>query len=196
VRLSNLILNMDPGTGTTTVAAPMTISGAGCVISNCKIRMGTDANSKVTIGITTTAAADDLVITGCEIYGATAAECTTMLQFVGADRLQFLGNSVVGATSNASVGVIRFLTTASTNIQFFGDYLRNNKAGGGAGDMAVTSMAGNSGIVDDTMMVVLGNDAGNLTGAWGTPASVVFGPGVTVANAVAERAVPFGTASA
>jgi hypothetical protein len=110
VRLSNLILNMDPGTGTTTVAAPMTISAAGCQIAGCKIRMGTDANSKVTIGITTTAAADDLVINGCEIYGATAAECTTMIQFVGADRLQFNNNTVSGATSSASVGVIRFLT--------------------------------------------------------------------------------------
>ena len=196
VRLHNLILNLDPGTGTTTVAAPMTISAPGCSITGCKIRMGTDANSKVTIGITTTAAADDLVIAGNEVHGATAAECTTMFQFVGADRLQFHKNMVVGATSNASVGVLRFLTTASLNVSFQGNYIRNNKAGGGAGDQAVTGMAGNSGIVDHTMMVVLGNNAANLTGAWGTPADVVFGPNVSVANTVAERAAAFGTVSA
>lgn len=196
VRLQNLILNMDPGTGTTTVAAPMTISAAGCQIVGCSIRMGTDANSKVTIGITTTAAADDLVILGNQIYGATLAECTTMIQFVGADRLQFHGNTVVGATTSASVGVLRFLTTASTDIKMRNNTIRNNKSGGGAGDMAVTGMAGNSGEVDFLHMIVLGDNAANLTGAWGTPASVCFGAQVYVTNTIAERAASFGTVSA
>lgn len=196
VTLSNLILNLDPGTGTTTVAAPITVSAAGCSIVGCKIRMGTDANSKVTIGITTTAAATDLTIAGNEIYGATAAECTTMLQFVGADRLKLLQNTIVGATSSASVGVVRFLTTASTDIKVFACLFRNNKSGGGAGDMAVTGMAGVSGEADNVFMVVLGNSATNLTAAWGTPASMVFGRQVYVANTIAERAALFGTESA
>lgn len=196
VRLQNLILNMDPGTGTVTVAAPMTISAAGCHIVGCKIRMGTDANAKVTIGLTTTAAADDLVMLNNEIFGATAAECTTMIQFVGADRLQFHGNTVVGATSSASVGPIRFLTTASTDIKMFRNLVRNNKSGGGAGDMAITGMAGMSGEVNDLFMVVLGNNVASLTAAFGTPANVVFGREVYVANTIAERAALFGTESA
>lgn len=195
VRIQNCILNMDPGTGTVTVAAPMTVSGVGCQILGCKIRMGTDANAKVTIGITTTAAADDLVIVGNEIYAATAAEMTTMIQFVGADRLQFHGNTVVGATSSASVGPIRFLTTASTDIKMFRNIVRNNKSGGGAGDMAVTGMAGNSGDVDHLLMCVLGASATNLTAAWGTIASIQFGRQVYVNNAVARRAALFGTES-
>jgi len=196
VRLQNLILNMDPGAGTVTVAAPMTISAAGCAINGCKIRMGTDANSKVTIGITTTAAADDLVMMGNEIYGETAAECTTMIQFVGADRLQFHQNTVEGATSSASVGVIRFLTTASLRIKMFRNVVINNKSGGGAGDMAITGMAGISGVVDFLLMGVLGNSATNLTAAFGTPANVVFGREVYVVNTIAERAALFGTESA
>lgn len=196
VTLSNLRLLMDPGTGTTTVAAPITVSAAGCSILGCQIRMGTDANSKVTIGITTTAAADDFTIAGCEIYGATAAECTTMIQFVGADRLKFLGNTVVGATSAATVGVLRFLTTASTDIKMFHNSLRNNKAGGGATDNVVTGMAGVTGEVDHLHMTCLGNNASNLTDAWGTPASIVFGRNVYITNTVAERAALFGTESA
>lgn len=196
VTLANLILNMDPGTGTTNVAAPITISAAGCAIVGCKIRMGTDANSKVTIGITTTAAADDLVIAGCEIYAATAAEMTTMIQFVGADRLQFHGNTVVGATSAATVGVIRFLTTASTDIKMFHNSIRQNKAGGGATDNVVTGMAAVSGEVNHLHMMCLGNNAANLTDAWGTPASIMFGRQVYITNAVAERAALFGTESA
>lgn len=193
VTLENLILNMDPGTGTTNVAAPITVSAAGCSIRQCKIRMGTDANSIVTIGITTTAAADDLVIEKNEIYGATAAECTTMMQFVGADRLKLIGNTVVGATSAAAVGVVRFLTTASTDIKVFGNLFRNNKA---SSSQAVTGMAGVSGEADDLFMVVLSDAGAALTGAWGTPASMVFGDACYVANTIAERAAKFGTVSA
>lgn len=196
VTLHNLILNMDPGTGTVNVAAPITVSAAGCAIVGCKIRMGTDANSKVTIGITTTAAGDDLTIAGNEVYAATAAEMTTMFQFVGADRLKFLGNTVVGATSAATVGIIRFLTTASTDIKMFGNVLRQNKAGGGATDNVVTGMAGVSGEVNHLFMTCLGNNAANLTDAWGTIASITFGADVYIANTIAERAAVFGTVSA
>ena len=190
VSLSNLILNMDPGTGSVNVAAPITVSAAGCALRNCKIRMGTDANSLVTIGITTTAAADDFEITNCEIYGATAAECTTMIQFVGADRLKFIGNTVVGATSNAAVGVIRFLTTASTDIKMIDNVVRNNKA---LSTLVITGMAGISGEVDYLFMVGL-SDTG-LTTFFGTPASICFGANTYVANLVGERAALFGTAS-
>jgi hypothetical protein len=193
VRLSNLILNMDPGTGTTNVAAPMTVSGAGCAITNCKIRMGTDANSKVTIGITTTDAADDFEFVANQVYGATAAEATTFIQFVGADRLQFHGNTVVGATSAVGVGVIRFLTTASTDIKFFENVVRNNKA---LSTAAITGMAGVSGEADYLFMAVLSDNAAALTGAWGTVASMNFGANCYVTNLAGERAALFGTASA
>jgi hypothetical protein len=196
VTLQNLILNLEPGAGTVTVTAPITISAAGCAITGCKIRMGTSATAKVAIGITTTAAADDLVMAGNEIYSDTTAECTTMIQFVGADRLKFLGNTVVGATSAATVGVIRFLTTESLDIKMFHNVLRNNKAGGGATDNVVTGMAAVSGEVDHLFMTCLGNHATNLTAAWGTPASIVFGSNVYIANTIAERAALYGTVSA
>jgi hypothetical protein len=193
VELDNLILNLEPGTGTTTVAAPITVSGAGCAIRNCKIRVGTDANAKVTIAITTTAAADDFEFTGNEVYGATAAECTTVIQFVGADRLKFHGNSIVAATSATGVGVVRFLTTASTDIKMFGNSVRNNKA---LSTIAITGMAGISGEVDGLFMTVLSDNVAALTGAFATPASIVFGRQVYVANVIAERAALFGTESA
>ncbi|HYE97437.1 MAG TPA: hypothetical protein VEJ18_00945 [Planctomycetota bacterium] len=189
----NIILNMDPGTGTVNVAAPITISAARCKIRNCRIRMGTDANSKVTIGVTTTAAADDLEIAGNIVYGATAAEATTLFQFVGADRLHFLDNEVVGATSAANVGVIRFLTTASTDIKMFRNVLRNNKA---ASSVVVTGLASNSGEVDQLFMTCLNNNAADLTGAWATVADITFGRQCYVANTIGERAALFGTESA
>lgn len=191
VLLENLILNMDPGAGVVaTVAAPITISGAGCSIRKCKIRMGSDATALVTIGITTTAAADDLVIAGCEIYGATAAEATTLLQFVGADRLKLFGNTIVGATSSVNVGVIRFLTTASLDIKMLFNSVRNNKA---ASVQAITGMAGLTGEVNHLDMYTLAND--NLANCFGTPASLEFGRAVGIANNIGETAGVFGTVS-
>jgi hypothetical protein len=190
VTLDNLILNMDPGTGTTTVAAPVTISAAGCAISRCKIRTSTDANSLTTIPITTTAAADDLEIIGNEIYGATAGECTTGIRFVGADRLKFFGNTIALATSSTTVGSIQFLTTASLDIKMFHNTVRNNKA---ASVHAITGMAGLTGEVDHLTLVSLAND--NLTNAFNTPASLIFGRNVGVANLAGETAGIFGTVS-
>ncbi len=193
VRLSNLILNMDPGAGTVNVAAPITVSAAGCGIYNCKIRMGTDANAKVTIGLTTTDAADDFEFIGNQVYGATAAEATTLIQFVGADRLQFHGNTIAGATSNAAVGVVRFLTTASTDIKFFENVLRNNKA---ASSQVVTGMAGVGGEADYLFMTCLSDAGAALTGAWSTVANMTFGANCYVANTIGERGALFGTVSA
>lgn len=187
-RLENLILNMDPGAGSVNVAAPLSVLAPGVSIVKCKIRMGTDANSLVTIGITTGAAGDDLVLAGNEIFGATAAECTTMFQFVGADRLKLFGNTIVGATSAVGVGVIRFLTTASTDIKMFDNLVRNNKA---ASTAAITGMAGISGDVDFLMLGVLSGAAAALvldTGAFGTVGNLQFGSNVYVNNVVGRRA--------
>jgi hypothetical protein len=155
--------------------------------------MGTDANSKVTIGITTTAAADDLEMIGNDIYGATAAEATTLIQFVGADRLRFIGNSVVGATSAVAVGVIRFLTTASTFIKILGCNVRNNKA---ASEQAITGMAGISGEADHLFLGTLDGTAPATSTAFSTLASMQLGLHVYACTLAAERANNYGTVSA
>jgi len=141
--IENCVLNMDPGTGTTNVAAPITISAAGCRIIGNTIRMGTDSNSKVTIGITTTAGADDCEISGNHIYGATAAEATTFIELVGADRLKMIGNYIAGATSSTGVGIVRHANTASLDIFLaFNTYI-NRKA---SSTCAVTGLAAVSGV--------------------------------------------------
>lgn len=191
VTLDNFRLLMDPGAGTVNVAAPITCSAAGCRVSRCFMRMGTDANSKVTIGFTTTAAADDLTISECEVLGATAAEATTLFQFVGADNLKLLGNVIVGATSAVGVGCVRFLTTASLNILMLDNFIRNNKA---ASTAAVTGLTGTTGFVDRLIMGTLADGAaqlvlGNAAGAWGGNADgMMFGLDVGVVNLAGEAA--------
>jgi hypothetical protein len=160
------------------------------MIRGCRMRTSTDANNKTTIAVTTTAAADDLQFVGNTVHGATAGECTTVVQLVGADRLQFHGNTIVAATSSVDVGVVRFLTTASTDIKVFHNVLRNNKA---ASVQVVTGLANCTGEVDHLTLHSLAND--NLTNAWSTPASISFGRNVGVVNLAGETAGVFGTVS-
>jgi hypothetical protein len=191
VRLENLRLHMSPDSGTVSVAAPITISAAGCQIVGCVFRASVDVNSKATIPVTTTDAADDLLIHGCRMYGATAGESTTGFRFVGADRLEFYGNMISIATSAVAIGPVQFLTTASTDIKMFDNVIRNNKA---ASTAAVTGLTGTSGEVDDLLMGTLGNAAaqlilGNAAGAWaGNADGMMFGLNVGVVNLAGESA--------
>jgi hypothetical protein len=146
-RIQNCQMFMAGPTGSTTaltVTAPITVSGAGCALTDNYIHFGVDADQLVTIGVTTTAAADNFDFSRNQCYGATAAECTTFLQVVGADNMTFYGNNIQCATSSTTVGPIRFLTTASLAIDFRDSVVVNYKA---SSVHAVTGMAGLTGTV-------------------------------------------------
>ena len=196
VWIENCIFNMDPGAGTVSVAAPITVSAAGCKLIGCRMRVSTDANSKATIPITTTAAGDDLALVGCEIYGATAGEVTTVIRAVGADRLKIIGTVIVAATSAVGIGVVQFITTASTNILIDGNCVfRNNKA---LSTAAVTGLAGTTGFVNNTTLCTLGDSGGGVgqsltmghaNGAWSANVDgMMFGANVSVVNLAGEVA--------
>lgn len=152
-----------------TVAAPITVSAAGCAITDCKIFFGFDADQIVTIAITTAATADDFEFKRNYCYSATAAECTSFLYLVGADRCQIHDNTIIGATSSTTVGVVRFITTASIGIDFRRNNFINMKA---ASIHVVTQMAGVLGMVSDCVFGIL--DGATLAG-W-VPAGAGDGP--------------------
>lgn len=137
-----------------TVAAPITISAPGCGIRNCKGRFGFDADQLVTIGITTTAAADGLTLEDNHFSGATAAECTTFMDIIGVDGLIMRRNYFAGATSSTGVGIVRFATTASLDIVLEENTYINRKAASAA---AVTGLAGVSGVSRSEMFHYLDN---------------------------------------
>lgn len=183
VSLENCILYLAAsGNGGVTVAAPITVSAAGCAINDCQIFFGADADDIVTIGITTTAAADDFTFSGNQCYGATAAECTTFIRLVGADRLVMTDNVIVGATSSTTVGVVQFLTTASTDVYMARCTIANNKA---ASIHAATGMAGATGFVEHCNFHILDNaTAAGLETEGNLRFSQCF-----VSNAVGENAI-------
>lgn len=117
-----------------TVAAPITVSAAGCGISQCSIWAGFEAARIVTIGITTTAAADyfhfggPTETDGNVVRGNPLAVGTTFLQVVGGDSHLIANNDIVYGTSSAAVGPIRNLTTEATNVNIRDNQIQNNAA--------------------------------------------------------------------
>lgn len=156
VELVNCVLNFAGPVGATaalTVAAPITVSAANCRMVGNYITFGVDADQIVTIGITTTAAADNFEFINNYAVGATGAVCTTFLRLVGVDNGIIRGNYIRGETSSATVGVIQCLTTASTNLQVIRNYLANMKSDA---TIAFTPMTATTGIVTDNRFYVDG----------------------------------------
>lgn len=191
VSLQNLIFNMEPGTGTVTVTAPMTISAAGCSIINCRGRTSTDANNLATIPLALTDGADDCTLVGNRFFGATAGEHTTQVDIAGADRLVMIGNMFKGASSNVAVGIVRFKATAATDMWLENNVYINKKA---LSTCAVTGVAGTSGVSVNEHFAYL--DTSSLT-PWLTSTGLMTFHRPTVTNTAGETGTEVvGTVSA
>lgn len=188
VHLENCRLNLcDTGNGGVTVAAPITVSGDGCKISNCHIVFGADADDIVTKGIIITG--DDCEFSHNRCFGATAAECTTFLELTGCDRVRVVGNYISGATSAVAVGVVRALTTAFTDGYIAYNYIANNKA---SSQEALTLINSCTGLLEGNRLAVLDNASVALD----NDGDMTYGPDNTLANTVGERGLTLGTLSA
>jgi hypothetical protein len=178
VGLHNCILNLEPGTGTVTVAAPITVSGAGCAITGCLMRFSTDANNKVTQGFTVTG--DDFRFENNICYGATAGECTAFMDLNAAHRAVLIGNYIAGATSNVAVGLVRFVTAASLNVYLKDNVYINRKA---LSTCCVTGLAAVSGISINESFNYL--DTASLT-PWLTSTGIMHFHRPSVTNTAGE----------
>lgn len=179
--ISNCILKLcSSANAGVTVAAPITVSAAGCGIIGNRIEFGADSNDIVTIGITTTAAADQFNFSGNHCVGATTAECTTFLQLVGADDLIMQDNYIAGATSSTAVGIVRFATTASLDIELRNNVYINRKA---LSTCAVTGLDGVSGVSHQEHFAYL--DTASLT-PWLTSTGIMTFHRPTVTNTAGE----------
>lgn len=165
--IDNTNLNLEPGAGGVNVAAPITISGAGCGLRRCdRTRGGTDASNLVTVGITITG--DDCFLDDVYLYSATAAEATTFLRLTAADRLKMSNVRILGATSSTTVGVMQLLTTATVSLEIDRCTFKNYKA---ASVHAVSGLASSGGECRDSNFGILDN--ATLAG-WVTPADMQF----------------------
>ena len=150
------------GTAQTT-AAPITISAAGCEISDCEIWWGFDADQIVTIGITTTANADNLKFNRNRCYAETAAvPTTTFLRLTGVDNLEMDGTFIIGPGSTTAIGPVQALTTAGLKAWIHDCTFSSTLAGS---TISFTAIAGCTGIVDKCAFGVLAAGNGITTGS-------------------------------
>lgn len=146
-----------------TVAAPITISAAGCEISGCDIWWGFDADQIVTIGITTTAAADNLKFNRNFCFAETAAApTTTFLRLTGTDYLEMEDTFIIGPGSSTTIGPVQQLTTGSLKVKVSRCLFQSTTA---SSTIAFTAMAGCTGMVDKCGFGVLAAGNGLTTGS-------------------------------
>lgn len=147
-----------------TVAAPITVSAAGCEISSCEIWWGFDADQIVTIGITTTAAADNFKFNRNRCYAETAAvPTTTFLRLTGADNIEIDGTHIIGPGSTTAIGPVQQTTTGCLKAYIHDSNFQNTLA---SSTISFTVASGNTGIVDKCSFGVLASGNG-LTAASG-----------------------------
>jgi len=173
-----------------TVAAPMTMSGDGCRISNCEIKAGFDANQIVTQGITITG--DRCKWLNNSLFATTAAPAgAAFMDINAADDFQMEDSTFLGASSGTGVGLVRFVTAASLNIRLARNTYINKLA---ASTCAVTGLASVTGVSRDEHFAYL--DTTSLT-AWLTSPGLVTWHRPTVTNTAGETGTEVvGTVSA
>jgi hypothetical protein len=146
-----------------TVAAPITISAAGCEITDCDIWWGFDADQIVAIGITTTAAADGGKFNRNYCFAETAAvPTTTFLRLTGTDQFEMDGTMIIGPGSTTAIGPVQQLTTPSLKNKFSNSIIQNTLANS---TISVTAIAGCTGTMDKCSLGVLASGNGITTGS-------------------------------
>jgi hypothetical protein len=134
-----------------TVAAPITVTAAGCKILDCDIKAGFDADQIVTIGITVTTGGDSFQFARNKVQALVAAPMVTFLRTTAVADTVIEDNEIVVATTVATVGVVQALTTAPTLTMIRNNYLNNLKADSTA---VLTPMAAQTGVISDNYLKV------------------------------------------
>lgn len=143
-----------------TVAAPITVSAAGCSIVGCDIKAGFDADQIVTIGITVTTGGDSFYFANNVVEALVAAPMTTFLRLTDCDDVVIEGNSIRVATTAAAVGVIQALTTAPERTLIRDNFLFNLKADSTA---SLTPMAAQTGVISDNYLEISSTGLAHIT---------------------------------
>jgi hypothetical protein len=173
-----------------TVAAPLTMSGDGGVISNCEIKAGFDADQIVTQGVTITG--DRCRWINNRMFGALLAPAgAAFMDINAAHDLVMEDNTFHGTSSGVGVGIVRFVTAASLNIRLRRNTYINKLA---LSTCAVTGLAAVTGESRDEHFAYL--DTTSLT-AWLTSPGLMHFHRPTVSNAAGETGTEVvGTVSA
>lgn len=149
--------NITIKSGHADVAQGVLIAAAGVEIRNCDFLENTAAENFL-VTIQTTAAADDLLVEGCVLYGVTQA--TEGIELVGAtDRVTIRDNYISGLFS---VSAISAITNACLGINISNNQIFNGTTAGNDLAGAIDLVTASTGMVTGNM-IYLGDDTDCLT---------------------------------
>lgn len=143
-----------------TVAAPITVTGAGCAIVGCDIKAGFDADQIVTVGLFVTTGGDSFRFTNNIVRALVAAPMTTFMRLTAVDNTLIDDNEITVATTAAAVGVVQALTTAPTNTVISNNIMNNLKSDS---TCAITPIAAQTGRLCDNYFIIQSTGLAHIT---------------------------------
>ncbi len=146
VTLAGLTLNFD---GADAIAAPITVTAAGCSILGCHINHGSSTTTDSLIGITVHTGADDFTFANNYSFTTSTAVITNVLSSTAANNnLKILGNyaSVPLTTTNGAFNIGASAVVSTNLVMAFNRVV--NKSTGTAAVASFTDVA-HTGIVHD-----------------------------------------------
>lgn len=154
--LENLIID---GTGFDAVAKMISVTAAGVLIQGNKFITG-GATNQATLGILTTAAANDLHVLDNEFYATSDAGTTSVIRLVGGTNIHIERNYFIGGYSSG-VGAIENITTDCVNLVVKDNVINNLTA---SCTKAMTFTSASTGQISRNLMQILSGTA-PITGA-------------------------------
>lgn len=143
--------------GHASVAKGVSVTAAGVTIRNCAFLENTGSENFL-VTIQTTAAADDLLIEGCTLYGVTQG--TECIELVGAtNRVTIRDNDITG---KFSVSAISAITNPCLGLQIHNNRIYNNTTAGNDLAGAIDLVASSTGMITGNL-AYLGDDTDCLT---------------------------------
>jgi len=142
------------GTGFDAIVSPISVTAADFQLLNCDC-ITASATNQVGVFLTTSAAADRLVVAGNQFRGTTDAGTTNVLQIIGGDCIQILNNKFIGAYTT-SLGAINNITTAMTGALISGNTIVNQTA---SSTKALVLLSGSTGVISDNRVGILSGTA-------------------------------------
>lgn len=141
-------------TGFDAVVSPFSVTGADFQFVGNDVLTATAA-AQCTTFLTTTAAADRMLVDSNRFRGTTDAGTVAALTIVGGDGHQITNNYFQGAYT-LGTGAISNITTAMTNALIKGNNIANATAGS---TKCITAVAGSTGMISDNRYQILSGTA-------------------------------------
>lgn len=121
-------LNLVMG-GAAAVAAPITVTGAGCSMIGNHINLGTSSDLDVLIGVTVHTGANDFLFAGNRVFSSGGATATNAISLTAAvSRCHIVQNDFDIEASGATDGVINVGAVAASQFRIMNNVIQNRRA--------------------------------------------------------------------